>query len=431
LRAPWKRALSPPELQAEEEATKRSTSGLSYVKFFGPAVMAAVAYIDPGNFGTDISGGASYGYLLLWSVLLANLMGMLLQYLSGKLGLATGRSLAELTRQSLGSRSRIIPYWLASEIFALFTDLAEFLGVTSAVYLLTGGAISLLTAAWISAFDVIIVFAIAGKKFRRIELMITTLVFGIGLGYVYEIFLVRPNAASVGSGLIIPTLAGSGQLFLVVGIIGATVMPHVLVLHSSLTKTKAIGMDLNQRKKLLTFHRWDTIGNLTIAGLINMAILIMAAAAFFSAGLNVATINDAYKTLIPLFGLSASVVFAVTLLLSGLSSSTVGVLAGQTILEGLLGSKVSPWFRRIILRVINVIPTSIAISLGFDPLFLLVYSQVVLSLLIPLPLIPLIYYTSKKKFMGEFINRHSITFLALLVAITIIALNVVLLVTTI
>jgi manganese transport protein len=431
LRAPWKRALSSPELQAEEEATRRSTSGLSYVKFFGPAVMAAVAYIDPGNFGTDITGGASYGYLLLWSVLLANLMGMLLQYLSGKLGLATGRSLAELTRQSLGSRSRIIPYWLASETFALFTDLAEFLGVTSAVYLLTGGAISLLTAAWISAFDVVVVFAIAGKKFRRIELMITTLVFGIGLGYVYEIFLVRPNAASVGSGLIIPTLAGSGQLFLVVGIIGATVMPHVLVLHSSLTKTKAIGMDLKQRKKLLNFHRWDTIGNLTIAGLINMAILIMAAAAFFSAGLNVATINDAYKTLIPLFGLSASVVFAVTLLLSGLSSSTVGVLAGQTILEGLLGSKVSPWFRRIILRVINVVPTSIAISLGFDPLFLLVYSQVVLSLLIPLPLIPLIYYTSKKKFMGEFINRHSITFLALLVAVTIIALNVVLLITTI
>jgi manganese transport protein len=430
MRAPWKRALSPPELQAKEEA-RRSSSGLSYVKFFGPAVMAAVAYIDPGNFGTDISSGASYGYLLLWSVLLANLMGMLLQYLSGKLGLATRRSLAELTRQSLGSRSRIIPYWLASETFALFTDLAEFLGVTSAVYLLTGGAIPLLTAAWISAFDVVIVFAIAGKKFRRIELMITTLVFGIGLGYVYEIFLVKPNAAAVGSGLVIPTLVGNGQLFLVVGIIGATVMPHVLVLHSSLTKTKAIGMDLNQRRKLLTFHRWDTIGNLTIAGLINMAILIMSAAAFFSAGLNVATINDAYKTLIPLFGLSASVVFAVTLLLSGLSSSTVGVLAGQTILEGLLGSRVSPWFRRIILRVINVIPASIAISLGYDPLLLLVYSQVVLSLLIPLPLIPLIYYTSKKKFMGEFINRHSITFLALLVAATIIALNVVLLITTI
>jgi manganese transport protein len=431
LHAPWKKALSPPELQAKEEAARRSTSGLSYVKFFGPAIMAAVAYIDPGNFGTDISSGAQFGYLLLWSVLLANLMGMLLQYLSGKLGLATGRSLAELTRQSLGTRQKIIPYWLASELFALFTDLAEFLGVTSAVYLLSGGAIPLLTAAWISAFDVIVVFALAGKKFRRIELMITTLVFGIGLGYVYEIFLAKPNPASVGYGLVIPTIASNTQLFLVVGIIGATVMPHVLVLHSSLTKAKAIGLDANQKMKMLKLHRWDTILNLSIAGLINMAILIMAAAVFFTGGLQVAGINDAYQTLIPLFGLSASVVFALTLLFSGVSSSTVGVLAGQTILEGLLGSKVSPWFRRIILRVINVIPTSVAISLGYDPLYLLVYSQVVLSLLIPLPLIPLIYYTSKKKFMGQFVNSHSITFLAVVVAVTIIVLNALLLVTTI
>ena len=402
----------------------------SYLKFFGPAVMAAVAYIDPGNFGTDISAGARFGYLLLWSVLLANLMGMLLQYLSGKLGLATGQSLAELVRQSLRRRSRVIPYWLASEVFAVFTDLAEFLGVTSAIYLLSGGMIPLLAAAWISAFDVVVVFAIAGKRFRRIELMITALIFGIGLGYVYEIFLAKPNAASIGAGLAIPTIANGDQLFLVVGIIGATVMPHVLVLHSSLTKAKALGLDVNQKKKLLRLHRWDTVGNLTVAGLINMAILIMSAAVFNAFGLKVANINDAYKTLVPLFGLSASVVFALTLLFSGWSSSTVGVLAGQTILEGLLGTKLNPWFRRIILRVVNVIPTSIAITLGYDPLLLLVYSQVVLSALIPLPLIPLIYYTSRKKFMGQFVNRRSITSLAILVAATIVILNIVLLVTS-
>jgi manganese transport protein len=432
LSAPSNEALHSPEEQHEEEAAKRNGTGFSaYLKFFGPAVMAAVAYIDPGNFGTDISAGARYGYLLLWSVLLANLMGMLLQYLSGKLGIATGQSLAELTRQSLGRRAKVIPYWLACEVFALFTDLAEFLGVTSAIYLLSGGAIPLLVAAWISAFDVVIVFAIAGKKFRRIELMITTLVFGIGLGYVYEIFLVKPDLASIGLGLLIPTISGDAQLFLVVGIIGATVMPHALVLHSSLTRAKAIGADVDQRKKLLKLHRWDTIANLAVAGLINMAILIMASAAFFSAGLNVATINDAYQTLVPLFGLSASVVFALTLLFSGLSSSTVGVLAGQAILEGLVGTKLSPWLRRIIIRVINVVPASIAITLGYDPLLLLVYSQVVLSLLIPLPLIPLIYYTSRKKFMGQFVNRHSITFLAIVVAATIVGLNGVLLYTSI
>lgn len=427
--------MSPPakEIPKEEPPAQQPRSGFSaYLKYFGPAIIAAVAYIDPGNFGTDIQSGAQYGYLLLWAVLVANLMGMLLQYLSGKLGLATGKSLGEMVRESLGDRWKVVTYWLASETFALFTDLAEFLGVTSALYLLSDGRIPLLYASWISAFDVIIIFALLGKHFRRIELMITMFVFGIGLGYVYEMFLVKPDPAAVARGLIIPTIQNTNQLFLVVGIIGATVMPHVLVLHSSLTKAKSMGMNVEQRKGLLRLHKWDTIGNLTVAGLINMAILIMAAAAFYTAGLtNIATINDAYKTLIPLFGLSASVVFAVTLLFSGWSSSTVGVLAGQAILQDMLGSKASPWARRIILRVINVIPTSIAIMLGIEPLTLLVYSQVVLSLLIPLPLIPLIYYTSKKKFMGEFVNRHSLTFVALLVAATIIVLNVVLLITSV
>ncbi len=402
----------------------------SYLRWFGPAIVAAVAYIDPGNFGTDIQSGAQYGYVLLWSVLLANLMGMLLQYLSGKLGLATGKSLAEHVRDSLGTRARIVPYWLGSEVFAVFTDLAEFLGVTSAVYLLSGGTIPLIVASWISAFDVIVVFALAGRRFRRVELMITMLVFGVGLGYVYEIFVTRPDPASVARGLLVPTLTNGGQLFLVVGIIGATVMPHVLVLHSSLTKAKAEGMDIEQRKRLLRLHRWDTILNLTIAGLVNMAILMMAAAAFFVVGLSPATVNGAYMTLVPLFGLAAGVVFALTLLFSGWSSSTVGVLAGQAILEGLLGSKVNPWFRRIIIRVINVVPTSFALALGYNPLALLVYSQVVLSLLIPLPLIPLIYYTAKRSFMGDLVNRHSITFLAVVTAGTIIALNVVLIATS-
>ena len=433
LRFSRRKSLQPPEaiektLEGEEILARTGIS--SYARWFGPAIIAAVAYIDPGNFGTDIGAGASFGYLLLWSVLLANLMGMILQYLSGKLGLATEKSLAEHVRESLGSRSRIVPYWLGSEVFAVFTDLAEFLGVTSAVYLLSGGAIPLIVASWISAFDVIVVFALAGRKFRRIELIITMLVFGVCLGYVYEIFVTRPSASLVARGLVIPTLTSNAQLTLVVGIIGATVMPHVLVLHSSLTKQKALGMNPAQKKRLLNLHRWDTIINLTIAGLVNMAILMMAAAAFFAEKINVPTINAAYSTLVPLFGVAAGVVFAVTLLCSGWSSSTVGVLAGQAILEGLLGSKVNPWFRRIIIRVINVVPTSFALLLGYNPLILLIYSQVALSLLIPLPLIPLIYYTSKRKFMGSFVNRHSITVLAVATAATIVLLNIALLYTT-
>ena len=437
MRAPWKRVLVPPEQGAKTVAKHRSNRLSAYLKFFGPAVIASVAYIDPGNFGTDISAGASYGYVLLWSVLLANLMGILLQYLSGKIGIATNKSLSELSKESLGSRRRTIPYWLACETFAVFTDLAEFLGVTSALWLLTGPPIfpvheiPLLVSAWISAFDVFVIFGLAGKKFRRIELIITTLVFSIGLGYIYEIFLVKPSAAAVVGGIVIPTVANSNQLLLIVGIIGATVMPHALVIQSWLTKNRVVENSISEKRRLLSLHRFDTILNLSVAGLINMALLIMAAAAFFVAGLNVATINDAYKTLIPLFGLSASVVFGLTLLCSGWSSSVVGVMAGQAMLEGLLGVKINPWLRRIIIRGINVVPTSIAISLGFDPLILLVYSQVVLSFLIPLPLIPLIYYTARKKFMGQFVNRHSITFLALVVAAVIVVLNVALLYTTI
>ncbi len=415
-----------------EKQEARQRNGLrGYIVYFGPAMLASVAYIDPGNFGTDISAGAGFGYVLLWAVLVANLMGMLLQYLSGKVGIATGKSLAELIRGSLQTRGRIIPYWLASEVFAVFTDLAEFLGVTLAIYLLSNRAIPLLVSAWIAAFDVIVIFALAGKKFRRLELLITTLVFGIGLGYIYETFLVKPNSVEALRGLTVPSIAGSEQLLLVVGIIGATVMPHALILQSWLTKNRLADPDDHaEKKRLLRYHTWDTMGNLVVAGLINMAILIMAGAAFYYTGqTGVRYVDDAYATLSPLFGIAASVVFGVTLLFSGWSSSVVGVLAGQSILEGLLGTKLSPWVRRLILRVINVVPTSIAITLGFDPFRILVYSQVVLSLLIPLPLIPLLYYSSRRRIMGEFTNNRLTTYLTLATTGTIISLNIVLIAT--
>lgn len=392
-------------------------------------MIASVAYVDPGNFGTDIAGGATYGYLLIWSVLMANMMAMLLQYLSGKLGIATGMSLAEIVRDKLKTRSKIIPYWLASETFAVATDLAEFLGVTSAIHLLFG--IPLLISCWISAADVMVIYAIAGKHFRRIELFITVLISTMSLGYVYELFTTQPNPYQLAYHAIVPTLNTSGQLFVVVGVIGATVMPHALIAHSWLTKSKLNSNEDSEKRSLLKYHTWDTIISMSNASFVNIAIMAMAAAAFYFHGrTGVATIDDAYQTLIPLFGVAASYVFAITLFASGWSSSTMSVMAGQIIFEDLIHAQVSPWIRRIVIRIVNIVPTSILIWLGFDPLILLVYSQVVLSLLIPLPLIPLIIFTRSRELMREFVNRNITTTLSLGCAIIIIGLNVYLLITS-
>lgn len=399
-----------------------------FLRYIGPALIVSTAYIDPGNFGTDIAGGAQYAYQLLWVVWLANIMAMVLQYLSGKLGLATSLSLAEIIRGKLKTRSKIVPYWLACEIFAVFTDLAEFLGVTIGLYLLFG--IPLIISAFISAFDVIVIFLLAGNKFRRMEIIIANFVAVIGLGYLYEVFITKPNVVPIAVGSVLPLIPGTNAAVICVGVIGATVMPHALVLHSYLAKNKLKEGDMNERKRLLGYHRKETIILLTLAGCVNAAILIMAAAAFNTRGIFVATIQQAYYTLLPLFGFLAGTVFAITLICSGLSSSCCGVLAGQAILEGMLGSHINPWIRRIVIRVINVVPATVMIVLGFNPLILLVYSQVVLSFLIPLPLIPLIIFTMNRKLMGNFVNRKSLTAVALLFCGIIIAFNIYILVLT-
>jgi manganese transport protein len=391
-----------------------------FLRYFGPAMIISVAYIDPGNFGTDIVAGASYGYELLWVVWLASGMAMLLQYLSGKIGIATGRSMPELVRERLGSRRRAVAYWLASETFAIATDLAEFLGVAVALNLLFG--IPLLYAAAIASFDVVIIFVLVGNRFRHIEMAIATLVGIVGLGFVYELFLTRPEVGSIVSHSVTPVLSFSSAL-VAVGIIGATVMPHALALHSWLTKKKLTDGSKEEKRELLRYHLFDNVLNLTVAGFVNAAILIMAAAAFAATGSQVATIQEAYLTLTPLFGTAAGVVFAVTLLAAGLSSSITGVLAGQALMEGLLGSTVNPWLRRIVVRGINVIPTMVAIAIGINPLDLLVYSQVVLSLLIPLPLIPILYFTCRSEYMGEFVNKRVTTFVAFIFSGVILAFN--------
>jgi manganese transport protein len=391
-----------------------------FLKFFGPALVVSVAYVDPGNFGTAIAAGAGYNYDLLWVVWLASIMAMLLQYLSGKIGIATGHSMPELVREKLKSRRKIITYWLSCEVFAIATDLAEFLGVALALNLLLG--IPLLWAAAIASFDVVFIFLIAGSKFRRIETLVGVLVSIIGFGYVYEIFITRPDFVSVAFHSVTPMLTPeTGPL--VIGIIGATVMPHALAVHSWLTKNKLTVGDEEEKRRLLKYHLADNVINLSIAGLVNAAILIMAAAAFSATGSAVTTVEQAYRTLTPLFGVLASSVFGITLLASGLSSSTTGVLAGQALMEGLLGRTIHPWLRRIVVRVINVVPTFVAIYVGFNALELLVYSQVILSLLIPLPLIPIIYLTSKKAIMGQFVNRRVTTFVAIAFASLILAFN--------
>jgi manganese transport protein len=387
-------------------------SALKLILYTGPALLVSMAYMDPGNYGTDIQAGASLNYGLLWVVWLSSGMAMLLQYLSGKIGIATGLSLPEVIREKLKKKMYIIPYWLAAEAAAAATDLAEYLGTVIALNLLFG--IPMIYAAIFGALDVLIILTLATQgRFHIIERLFALFVSVISFGYLYEIFIVKPDPSAILYHSFVPSLGGNNAILLAVGVIGATVMPHALFVHSWLTKNKAQNKSLEERRRMRKFHLIENIVLLTVAGMVNAAIMIMAAAAFNPTNPNVASISEAYKTLVPLFGAMAGVVFLVTLLSSGIASSVVGTLAGQAIMEGLLGKKVNIWFRRFITRFVNVVPTTIAILLGLDPLNILVYSQVILSLMIPLPMIPLVILTRSKVLMGEFVNRNITTLLSL------------------
>jgi manganese transport protein len=390
----------------------RKVSAIRLIAYTGPALLVSMAYMDPGNYGTDIAGGASLNYGLLWVVWLSSGMAMLLQYLSGKIGIATELSLPEIIREKLKRKMYVIPYWLAAEAAAAATDLAEYLGTVIALNLLFG--IPMIYAAIFGALDVIIILTLATQgRFHIIERLFALFVSIIGFGYLYEIFIVKPDPSTILYHSFIPSFGGTNTILLAVGIIGATVMPHALFVHSWLTKNKAQNKSLEERRRMRKLHLVENVTLLTIAGMVNAAIMIMAAAAFHSGNPNVASISEAYKTLLPLFGATAGVVFLITLLSSGIASSVVGTLAGQAIMEGLLGKKVNLWLRRFITRFINVVPTTIAILLGLDPLNILVYSQVILSLMIPLPMIPLVILTRNKSLMGEFVNRNVTTLLAI------------------
>ncbi|MDO8553403.1 MAG: Nramp family divalent metal transporter [Candidatus Micrarchaeota archaeon] len=388
--------------------------------FFGTGLIVSVAYMDPGNWGTSISAGAKFNYDLLWVVWLSSIMAMLFQYISGKIGIA-GYSVAEIIKIKWKSKALIFLYWLLAEVAILATDLAEFLGIVVALNLLFG--IPMLIGTFVAILDVLLLLFLTRKTFRTLEYAFILFVSVIGFGYVYELFITKPDVSSIAIHSVMPILRPE-MIFFAVGIIGATVMPHALFVHSWLLKNKTKENEGKLDKKtILNYHLVDNVMSLIVAGLINAAILIMAAAAFYNSGLPVATIDEAYRTLTPLFGGLASLIFAIALLSAGISSSITGTLAGQSIMESLTDFKISATVRRVITRVINVIPLLIAILLGFEPLQVLVYSQVALSLLIPLPLIPLIYYSADKKLMGEFANRKITTIVASLFALIILIFN--------
>jgi manganese transport protein len=385
--------------------------------FLGPAFIASVAYIDPGNFATNIQGGSAFGYMLLWVILASNLMAMLIQTLSAKLGIATGRNLAEMCRERF-PRSVVWAMWGLMELVAMATDLAEFLGAALGFNLLFG--IPLFPAAVLTAIGTFIILALERHGFRPLEAVITALVGVIAASYLVETILDRPNWGDVLYHAVVPQFAGTESVLLATGILGATVMPHAIFLHSALTQGRIIGDNPQQRRRIFHFEVIDVTVAMGIAGLVNMAMLIMAASTFYRQGLTtIATIPDAHETLTPLLGSAASSIFAVSLLVSGLSSSTVGTMAGQVIMQGFLHQHIPMWLR----RAITIVPSLIVIGVGADPTRALVLSQVVLSFGLPFALVPLVVFTRRRDIMGILVNGRLTTVLAGLATVLIVLLN--------
>ncbi|HEY7472150.1 MAG TPA: Nramp family divalent metal transporter [Gemmatimonadota bacterium] len=390
--------------------------------FLGPAFVASVAYVDPGNFATNIQSGAQYGYMLLWVIVASNLMAMLIQALSAKLGIATGHNLAEMCRERF-PRPVVWGMWAISELVAMATDLAEFLGAALGFYLLFH--IPLLPAALLTGVVTLLILALERAGFRPIEAVITVLVAVIAFAYLIETILDRPDWGAVAAGAFVPRFSDTDSVLLATGILGATVMPHVIFLHSALTQRRIVPRDPREARRIFRFEVVDVVIAMGIAGAVNGAMLIMAAATFHAAGLaHVASIEEAHRTLEPLLGRASSQIFAISLLASGLSSSTVGTMAGQVIMQGFLHRRIPIWVRRLV----TMAPAVAVIALGFDPTRTLVLSQVVLSFGIPFALVPLVLFTARRSIMGELVNRRPTTAAVGIAASVIVALNVFLLV---
>lgn len=401
----------------------RDNRWTSKLLFAGPAVVASIAYMDPGNFATNIQAGAKYGYSLLWVVLAANLIAMLFQALSAKLGIVTNRNLAELSREHFPAPV-VYGMWGISEIAAMATDLAEFLGGAIGLSLLFH--IPLLFGMAVTGVVTYAILTGERQGFRPLELIIGGLIAAVALSYVLELLIVHVAWASAAKGTFVPRLGGPGALSVAVGILGATVMPHAIYLHSGLTQHRTRAKNNAERAKLVRFSHVEVLIALTVAGLVNMAMVIMASGAFHAGHPDVAEIETAYHSLTPLLGAAAAGIFLVSLLASGISSSVVGTMAGQMIMQGFTGFRIPVWIRRLV----TMVPSFIVVALGLNATDALVYSQVVLSFALPVPMIALVILTSRRDVMGAFANRRWVAGAAMAGTVVILALNVVLLLQT-
>lgn len=389
--------------------------------FLGPAFIACVAYVDPGNFATNIQGGAQFGYMLLWVITASNLMAMLVQALSAKLGIATGMNLAEMCREHFPP-GIVWTMWVLMELVAMATDLAEFLGAALGFNLLFG--MPLMAAGLLTGAVTFAILALERRGFRPLEVVIGGLVGVIAICYIIETVLDRPDWGKIAYHAVIPQFGGTESVLLATGILGATVMPHVVFLHSALMQGRIVTRDPGELRRLFRFECVDVTIAMGVAGLVNGAMLIMAGATFFEKGLTtVGTIEEAHRTLTPLLGTASSWVFAVSLLASGLSSSTVGTMSGQVIMQGFLHRQIPIWLRRLV----TMLPAIVVIGIGLEPTRTLVLSQVVLSFGLPFALVPLVVFTARADLMGVLVNRRSTTLLAGLVTLLIIVLNIFLL----
>jgi manganese transport protein len=412
-------AALPEGLRTVDEALHRTRFRI--LPFLGPAFIACVAYIDPGNFATNIAGGSKFGYRLVWVIVAANLLAMLIQTLSAKLGIATGRNLPEVARERFGRRATFF-LWLQAEAIAMATDLAEFLGAAIGFELLFGWG--LFPSALVTGAAAFAILSLQRFGFRPLEAVIAVLVGVIGICYVAELTFAHPDYGSVLHHAVVPEFGSSEAVLLSVGILGATVMPHVIYLHSALTQDRLVPETDEDAQTLLRYTRVDVIIAMSIAGLINVAMLVMAASTFFQKGLlNVDSLDGAHKTLEPILGGASSALFALALLASGLSSSAVGTLSGQVVMQGFIRRQVPLMVRRLV----TMVPAFVVIAIGIDPSRTLVISQVVLSFGIPFALVPLVYFTARRDIMGALVNRRITTVAASVIAAVIVALNIFLL----
>ena len=389
--------------------------------FAGPAVIASIAYVDPGNFATNIQAGAAYEYRLLWVVVVANAIAMLLQSMSAKIGIVTGRNLAELCRAHF-PRPLVMVMWAVSEVAAMATDLAEFLGGAIGLSLLFH--LPLLAGMAVTAAITYAILLADRSGFRPIEIIIGSLVAVIGLCYLLEIVIAPPDWGRAALHSILPGLPDSGAVTLAVGIIGATVMPHAIYLHSGLTQSRVPPRDDGERVKLIRFSNRETVVALALAGLVNMAMVAMAARVFHPGHSDVAEIETAYHTLVPLLGGGAAAIFLVSLMASGISSSVVGTMAGQLIMQGFVGFSIPIWLRRLA----TMVPAFVVVGAGYDATTSLIMSQVVLSLALPVPMIALVVLSRRPAVMGRFVASRRVAAIAVVATGVVLFLNIILLV---